>query len=118
MAARGLRACRLARLTLLLILIHLGVASATALTSAALPINAPQNRVCLGTETFTSKQFTRIGLWLKGIAHVLLLLVVAAGFCPDRVEMPRLRLSTSLRRSTGDDIKNKAKITIFPFINN
>ena len=77
MAARGLRACRLARLTLFLILIHLGVASATALTSAALPINAPQNRVCLGTETFTSKQFTRIGLWLKGIAYVLLLLVIA-----------------------------------------
>ena len=79
MAARGLRACRLARLTLflILILIHLGVASATALTSAALPINAPQNRVCLGTETFTSKQFTRIGLWLKGIAYVLLLLVIA-----------------------------------------
>ena len=77
MAARGLRACRLARLTLFLILIHLGVASATALTSAALPINAPQNRVCLGTETFTSKQFTRIGLSLTGIAYVVLLLVFA-----------------------------------------
>ena len=38
-----------------------------------LPINAPQNMVCLGTETFTSKQFTRIGLWLTGIGYALLL---------------------------------------------
>lgn len=80
MAARGLRACRLARLTLFLILIHLGVASTIVLTSAALPINAPQNRVCLGTETFTSKQFTRIGLWLKGIAYVLLLVIALIGW--------------------------------------
>jgi hypothetical protein len=34
------------------------------------------------------------------------------------VVMPRLRLSTSFRRSTGDDIKNEAKITNFQFINN
>jgi len=67
-------------LTPFLILSHLGVASATALTSAALLINAPQNRVCLGTETFTSKQFTRIGLWLKGIAYVLLLVFALIGW--------------------------------------
>jgi solute carrier family 13 (sodium-dependent dicarboxylate transporter), member 2/3/5 len=75
-----------------LILIHLGFASATALTSALLPIliavlqtlpgefnrlgmtmllgfvvsygfilpiNAPQNMVCLGTQTFTAKQFAQ-----------------------------------------------------------
>lgn len=38
-----------------------------------LPINAPQNMVCLGTETFTSKQFTKIGIWLTVIGSVLLL---------------------------------------------
>ena len=95
-----------AGLALFLILIHIGFASATSLTSALLPImiavlqqlggdinvmgmtmllgfvvsfgfilpiNAPQNMVCLGTETFTSKQFTRIGLWLTGIGYALLL---------------------------------------------
>ncbi len=95
-----------AGLSLFLILIHIGFASATSLTSALLPImiavlerlnldinvmgmtmllgfvvsfgfilpiNAPQNMVCLGTETFTSRQFTRIGLWLTGIGYVLLL---------------------------------------------
>lgn len=95
-----------AGLSLFLILIHIGFASATSLTSALLPImiavleslnldinvmgmtmllgfvvsfgfilpiNAPQNMVCLGTETFTSKQFTRIGLWLTGIGYALLL---------------------------------------------
>ncbi len=73
MASRGLRSRCLAGLTLFLILIHIGVASATSLTAAPLPINAPQNMVCLGTETFTSKQFTRIGLWLTGIGYALLL---------------------------------------------
>ncbi len=96
-----------AGLSLFLILIHVGFASATSLTSALLPImiavlqrlggdidvmgmtmllgfvvsfgfilpiNAPQNMVCLGTETFTSKQFTRIGLWLTLIGYALLLL--------------------------------------------
>lgn len=38
-----------------------------------LPINAPQNMVCLGTETFISKQFTKIGLWLNGISYALML---------------------------------------------
>jgi di/tricarboxylate transporter len=94
-----------AGLSLFLILIHIGFASATSLTSALLPImiavlqrlgdvnvmgmtmllgfvvsfgfilpiNAPQNMVCLGTETFTSKQFTRIGIWVTVIGYVLLL---------------------------------------------
>jgi len=29
--------------------------------------------VCLGTETFTSRQFTRIGIWMTVIGYVLLL---------------------------------------------
>lgn len=95
-----------AGLSLFLILIHIGFASATSLTSALipiiiavlqrlggdlnvmgmtmllgfvvsfgfiLPINAPQNMVCLGTETFTSKQFTKIGIWLSVIGYALLL---------------------------------------------
>ena len=95
-----------AGLSLFLVLIHVGFASATSLTSALipimiavlqrlggdinvmgmtmllgfvvsfgfiLPINAPQNMVCLGTETFTSKQFTKIGLWLTLIGYALLL---------------------------------------------
>ncbi len=94
-------------LSAFLILIHLGFASATALTAALLPImisvlttlpgninapgismllaftvsfgfllpvNAPQNMVCLGTETFTSRQFTHVGLWLTGIGYLMLLL--------------------------------------------
>ncbi|RBH59012.1 MULTISPECIES: DASS family sodium-coupled anion symporter [Pseudomonas] len=89
-----------------LILIHLGFASATALTSALLPIlmavlhnlpgdfsrlgmtmllgfvvsfgfilpiNAPQNMVCLGTETFNPKQFARVGVVITLIGYVLLL---------------------------------------------
>lgn len=96
-----------AGLSLFLILIHIGFASATSLTSALipimiavlqrlggdinvmgmtmllgfvvsfgfiLPINAPQNMVCLGTETFTSRQFTKIGIWLTVIGYALLLL--------------------------------------------
>ena len=95
-----------AGLSLFLILIHVGFASATSLTSALLPImiavlqqlggdinvmgmtmllgfvmsfgfilpiNAPQNMVCLGTETFTSRQFTRIGIWLTVLGYALLL---------------------------------------------
>lgn len=99
-----------ALLALFLILIHLGFASATALTSAMLPImiallqqlggeikplgmsmllgyvvsfgfllpiNAPQNMVCIGTETFTSKQFLRTGIWLTLIGYLLMLLCAA-----------------------------------------
>ncbi|WP_122316419.1 DASS family sodium-coupled anion symporter [Pseudomonas cichorii] len=89
-----------------LILIHLGFASATALTSALLPIliavlqtlpgdfnrlgmtmllgfvvsygfilpiNAPQNMVCLGTETFNARQFASVGIPMTLIGYVLML---------------------------------------------
>lgn len=89
-----------------LILIHLGFASATALTSALLPIlmavlvtlpgdfsrvgmtmllgfavsfgfilpiNAPQNMVCLGTDTFNPRQFAQVGIWVTVIGYLLLL---------------------------------------------
>jgi solute carrier family 13 (sodium-dependent dicarboxylate transporter), member 2/3/5 len=39
-----------------------------------LPINAPQNMVCLATETFTPKQFARIGIVLTIIGYLLMLL--------------------------------------------
>lgn len=97
----------LAILSAFLILIHLGFASATALTSAMLPIliavlqtlpgdfnrlgltmmlgfavsfgfmlpiNAPQNMVCMGTETFTAKQFAKVGVILTIVGYLLLLL--------------------------------------------
>ena len=90
-----------------LIVIHLGFASATALTSALLPIliavlqtlpgdfsrlgmtmllgfvvsygfilpiNAPQNMVCLGTQTFTAKQFAKVGLIVTAVGYLLMLL--------------------------------------------
>ena len=93
-----------------LILIHLGFASATALTSALLPIlmavlqtlpgdfsrlgmtmllgfavsfgfilpiNAPQNMVCLGTETFTARQFARVGVIVTLVGYLLLLVFAA-----------------------------------------
>nr|WP_256836496.1 DASS family sodium-coupled anion symporter [Pseudomonas oleovorans] len=89
-----------------LIIIHLGFASATALTSAMLPImialllqlggdinplgmsmllgyvvsfgfllpiNAPQNMVCIGTDTFTARQFLRTGIWLTLVGYGLML---------------------------------------------
>jgi sodium-dependent dicarboxylate transporter 2/3/5 len=94
-------------LSAFLILIHLGFASATALTSAMLPIlisvlqsmpgefnrlgftmllgfvvsfgfilpiNAPQNMVCLATDTFRAKQFTNIGIVLTIVGYLLLML--------------------------------------------
>ena len=93
-------------LSAFLIVIHLGFASATALTSAMLPIlisvlqsmqgdfnrlgmtmllgfvvsfgfilpiNAPQNMVCLATDTFAARQFTRIGIVLTVVGFVLLM---------------------------------------------
>lgn len=93
-------------LSLFLIVIHLGFASATALTSAMLPIliavlqtlpgdfnrlgltmllgftvsfgfilpiNAPQNMVCLATDTFTTRQFTKIGFVVTVVGYLLLL---------------------------------------------
>jgi sodium-dependent dicarboxylate transporter 2/3/5 len=97
----------LAILSAFLILIHLGFASATALTSALLPIlisllavlpgdfnrlgmtmllgfvmsfgfilpvNAPQNMVCLGTETFNARQFAKVGILITLIGYGLILL--------------------------------------------
>ncbi len=91
-----------------LIVIHLGFASATALTSAMLPIlisviatlpgefnrlgmtmllgfvvsygfilpiNAPQNMVCLGTETFNAKQFAKVGIIVTVVGYLLMLLM-------------------------------------------
>ena len=95
----------LATMSLFLIVIHLGFASATALASAMIPIviavlkgvatpginiigmtmllqfvvsfvfilvvNAPQNMVAYGTETFQARDFVRTGLVLTVIAMVL-----------------------------------------------
>lgn len=98
-------------MTLFLIVIHLGFASATALASAMIPIviavlqsvatpginvvgmtmllqfvvsfgfilvvNAPQNMVAYGTETFEAKDFVRTGLLLTVIAFALVMLLGA-----------------------------------------
>ena len=98
-------------MTLFLIVIHLGFASATALASAMIPIiiavlqsvatpginivgmtmllqfvvsfgfilvvNAPQNMVAYGTETFEAKDFVRTGLVLTVIAFALVMLLGA-----------------------------------------
>jgi len=94
-------------LSAFLIVIHLGFASATALTAALLPIlisvlqtlpgdmnkvgmsmllgftvsfgfilpiNAPQNMVCLGTETFDGRQFARVGVPVPIVGYALMLL--------------------------------------------
>ena len=105
----------LALLSLFLIVVHLGFASATALASAMipimisvlqqiagapdatplnlvgmtmlfqfvvsfgfiLPVNAPQNMVAYGTDTFAVKDFVKTGLVLTVIAYVLVLLLGA-----------------------------------------
>jgi anion transporter len=101
----------LAVMSLFLILIHLGFASATALASAMIPIviavlqgvatpginkigmtmllqfvvsfgfilvvNAPQNMVAYGTETFEARDFVRTGLVLTVIAFALVMLLGA-----------------------------------------
>jgi sodium-dependent dicarboxylate transporter 2/3/5 len=101
----------LALLSLFLIVIHLGFASATALASAMipimisvlqqvqvpgmniigmtmilqfvvsfgfiLPVNAPQNMVAYGTDTFVVKDFVRTGLVLTAIGYGLVLLLGA-----------------------------------------
>jgi anion transporter len=101
----------LAVMSLFLILIHLGFASATALASAMIPIviavlqgvatpginkigmtmllqfvvsfgfilvvNAPQNMVAYGTETFEARDFVRTGLVLTIIAFALVMLLGA-----------------------------------------
>jgi di/tricarboxylate transporter len=94
-------------MSLFLIVIHLGFASATALASAMIPIviavlqsvatpginvvgmtlllqfvvsfgfilvvNAPQNMVAYGTETFQARKFVQIGLVLTVIAFALVM---------------------------------------------
>jgi solute carrier family 13 (sodium-dependent dicarboxylate transporter), member 2/3/5 len=99
----------LATMTLFLVVIHLGFASATALASAMIPIviavlqgvatpginvvgmtmllqfvvsfgfilvvNAPQNMVAYGTETFEARDFVRTGLVLTVIALALVMLL-------------------------------------------
>ncbi len=98
----------LALLAMFLIVVHLGFASATALSSAMipimisvlqqvqtpgmnivgmtmilqfvvsfgfiLPVNAPQNMVAYGTDTFAAKDFIRTGLALTVVAYLLMLL--------------------------------------------
>ena len=98
-------------MSLFLIVIHLGFASATALASAMIPIiiavlqgvatpgmnivgmtmllqfvvsfgfilvvNAPQNMVAYGTETFEAKDFIRTGLVLTILAYALVMLLGA-----------------------------------------
>ncbi|WP_330996360.1 anion permease [Burkholderia gladioli] len=41
--------------------------------SGVLPINAPQNMVCLGTDTFTAHQFAKVGIVVTVIGYLLLL---------------------------------------------
>jgi anion transporter len=101
----------LAVMSLFLIVIHLGFASATALASAMipivisvlqsvqtpgvsvigmtlllqfvvsfgfiLPVNAPQNMVAFGTDTFTARDFVRTGLAITVVAYLLVLLLGA-----------------------------------------
>jgi anion transporter len=98
-------------MSLFLVVIHLGFASATALASAMIPIviavlngvatpginvigmtmllqfvvsfgfilvvNAPQNMVAYGTDTFSARDFVRTGLVLTVIALVLVMLLAA-----------------------------------------
>jgi anion transporter len=100
-----------AAMSVFLIVIHLGFASATALASAMIPIviavlqsvatpglnivgltmvlqfvvsfgfilvvNAPQNMVAYGTETFAAKDFVRTGLVLTFVAYALVMLLGA-----------------------------------------
>ena len=42
-----------------------------------LPINAPQNMVCLATNTFNARQFARVGIVLTIVGYLLLLLFAA-----------------------------------------
>ena len=42
-----------------------------------LPINAPQNMVCLGTETFNARQFAKVGIVITIIGYATMLLFAA-----------------------------------------
>jgi len=101
----------LALMSLFLIVIHLGFASATALASAMipivisvlqsvqtpginivgmtmllqfvvsfgfiLPVNAPQNMLVYGTDTFTARDFIKVGLAITALSYGLLMLMGA-----------------------------------------
>jgi anion transporter len=101
----------LALMSLFLIVIHLGFASATALASAMipivisvlqtvqtpginivgmtmlmqfvvsfgfiLPVNAPQNMLAYGTDTFTARDFIKVGLVITVLSYALLMLMGA-----------------------------------------
>ena len=105
----------LGTMSLFLVVIHLGFASATALASAMIPIviavlrgvatpgvnvigmtmllqfvvsfgfilvvNAPQNMVAYGTDTFTARDFVRTGLVLTVVALGLVMLLGATYWC-------------------------------------
>ena len=57
--------------------LHLSPFKCNVSSGFILPINAPQNMVCMGTDTFTPRQFTRVGLYLTVIGYLLLLLFAA-----------------------------------------
>jgi len=42
-----------------------------------LPVNAPQNMVCIGTGTFTARQFRSVGVWITLVGYGMLLLFAA-----------------------------------------
>ena len=42
-----------------------------------LPINAPQNMVCLGTETFNARQFAKVGIVVTLVGYGLMLVFAA-----------------------------------------
>jgi di/tricarboxylate transporter len=72
----------LAVMSLFLVVIHLGFASATALQFVVsfgfiLVVNAPQNMVAYGTETFNARDFVRTGFVLTIIALALVMLLGA-----------------------------------------
>lgn len=67
-----------------------------------LPINAPQNMVCMGTDTFTPRQFTRVGLYLTVIGYLLLLLFAATveNF-RSNVRKPTMLLQIAVEKCVG-----------------
>ena len=45
---------------------------------ALFSVNAPQNMVCLGTETFNAKQFAKVGILITLIGYGLMLVFAAS----------------------------------------
>jgi len=111
LALGGFANTALALMSMFLIVIHLGFASATALASAMipivisvlqsvqtpginivgmtmllqfvvsfgfiLPVNAPQNMLVYGTDTFTARDFIKVGLVITVLSYALLMLMGA-----------------------------------------